>query len=248
MKDFSFTIHLLCKRAISSVVILLLSITSFVSCGRFSSPRPTSVPEEAALDRKTGFWTYRSSTETRIYSPTGKLVMSGPLKNGQRQGTWYSYASDESTIVTIGDFLNDWRNGTWKFYDGSGKLYQTLEYHPQPVRTFGFLITHDYGNENGPYQRFFPNGELEESGTFAGGYEEGIVRRYYKSGQLYMTGKMSKDARVGEWKTFYPNGKIQRIERFANGKLTGNAKSYFPNGDLYFEAEYEDGKLIRSSL
>ncbi|MBE7438627.1 MAG: hypothetical protein HS115_09265 [Spirochaetales bacterium] len=151
---------------------------------------------------------------------------------------------DGKTVTTSGEYRNDWRYGRWEFRDAQGAIVQTMEYRPEPRRTFGFLITTDYGNENGPYRRYFPDGSLEEEGQFISGYYEGRLKRYHRNGKLALEGTLHRDEPVGLWKSYYASGTLYREMHYQDGKLQGALRVYDPDGRLKYSTEYSAGQKI----
>lgn len=161
-----------------------------------------------------------------------------------RTGLWQNFAMDGKTVTTSGFYRNDWRDGRWEFRDAAGAIVQTMEYRPEPRRNFGFLITTDYGNENGPYRRYFPDGSLEEEGQFLSGYYEGILKRFHRNGELALEGRLEKDQAVGLWKSYYASGKLYREAHYKDGKLDGRLRIYDPDGSLKYSTVYAAGQKI----
>jgi antitoxin component YwqK of YwqJK toxin-antitoxin module len=229
--------------------LLVAGALSFgVACERLKQPpRPANVPEGAVRNRDINLWMYRAPDDSfRTYYSTGRLAQSGQMKAGtnQRTGTWQSYASDGERVTATGDYLNDWRDGLWRYFDGTEQLYLTVEYLPEPKRFFGFLAVTDYGNENGPFERYFPDGRLEERGVFWSGYYHGPIVRYHRNGNKAFEGQYETDHPVGRWRFYYPEGNLEREEYYRNGRLHGVLRNYYSDGGLYHETVFEDGQEV----
>ncbi|MCB1309144.1 MAG: hypothetical protein KDK30_13220, partial [Leptospiraceae bacterium] len=131
----------------------------------------------------------------------------------------------------------------WEHYDTEGALYLTIEYKPEPRRTFLLLEVKDYGNENGAYRRYYPDGSLEEEGYFWSGYFDGPVRRWHANGKPAMEGRYDQDNKTGTWKYYYPDGTLDHVEQYSNGKLNGVQRNYYPDGSPYHVSTFVDGQL-----
>ena len=236
------------NRALPVFVLLFLFI--FTSCERlFQPPRPPGVPEGARRDRRMGVWNYLSPAgEYRRFYSDGKTAIQGRIIKNMRQGLWRFYSIDGKTLVAEGKCLNNLRDGVWRFHDDRGRLYMTKTYRPTPVRNFGLVYTIDYGNENGPYERYFEDGRLEERGFYRGGYYEGNLRRYYRNGKPAVEGRYKKDLKAGVWRYYYPEGGLERTEEYRAGLLWGNLKNYRPDGSLRQIAVFHRGKLQKREL
>lgn len=217
------------------------------SCARLKEPvRPPGVPEAATQDSRTKIWVYTSDTEQVTYFRNGIVAQRGALANGLREGVWRSWSLDGRTIVSEGAYRNGRRDGVWRYYDNRGQLYQTQSYQPKPARSFGIFFHPDYGNENGPYARYFPDGSLEERGTFVGGYYEGPMQRHHRNGRVAVRGSYHRDQKSGQWNYYYPEGNLERTEHYEDGQLHGILHNYHPDGSTYQIAEFVRGKKVRT--
>ncbi|MBX7057219.1 MAG: hypothetical protein K1X75_04090 [Leptospirales bacterium] len=231
---------------------LLLSIAaSFFGCNpadlarRLHVPaRPRSVPESATLDRTRMIWTDVSAEgEVKVFFYGGELASRGQLIDGKAEGEWESFLRN-GRVAARGRYRNGLRDGVWQYLDDQGRLYLTVEYRSAPRRLFGMLATTEYGNENGPYRRYFPDGKVEEEGQYWSGYYHGPVRRFHRNGRPAITGAYAKDQPTGEWRFYFPDGRLERVEHYQNGKLEGALQNYFPDGRLYHETTYRHGVEI----
>lgn len=219
-----------------------------LACDRLQQPpRPNGVPEGAIRDRNTRLWVHRTAdNRLNYYHSDGARARTGQLASGttSREGVWRAYASDGERLTSVGAYLNNWRDQEWRYFDDAEQLYLTVEYQPEPKRFFGFLGITDYGNENGPFERYFPDGSLEERGVFWSGYYHGPITRFHRSGRKALEGRYEKDLPVGIWRYYYPEGGLEREERYLNGQLDGPLRNYHPDGSLYHETVFAAGKEI----
>ncbi len=229
--------------------ILLAILSGLTGCDRLAEvPRPDGIPEGSVYSKNLGIW--ESSPMSGTYSlfyDDASLATRGMKEKGLRVGLWKSF-TPAGIVASEGNFKNDWRDGLWKFFDDTGKLYLTVEYKPEPHRTFGFLVTHDYGNENGPYRRYYPDGRLEEQGNFSAGYFEGPVVRFHPDGTRAMEGTFHKDLKEGLWLYYYPGGLLRKEERYSNGILDGKMVVYHPDGRTYHISYFEKGKRVKTDI
>ena len=231
------------RRLTAPAAIFLLAVAA---CGRLGAPvRPSGVPEGAEQDRKTGLWTYETTTSFIQYFSDGKVAARGSLVQGRREGAWTAWSMDGSVIITTGTYRKGRRDGLWKHFDDRGRLYLTMRYAPKPVRDFGFFFHPDYGNENGAYERFFPDGKIEERGEFRGGFYEGPVVRFQRNGRPAVRGTYRRDLMDGPWTYYYPEGGIERTETYVTGQLNGRLTNYHPDGSVYQVALFRSGNRVR---
>ncbi len=227
-------------------VFLLIAI---VSCDRLSRyPVPPGVPGDSRFERTLRIWVHQVNEGTEsVYFENGKIALKGEKKQGNRVGVWKSF-SLSGAVVSEGEYVKDWRDGIWRFNDDSGVLYMTMEYRKKPVRNFGFFITHDYGNENGPYVRYFPDGKVEERGNFLGGYQDGKTVRYYPTGKKALEGSYKKDRKEGNWSYYYPDGHLMKMAQYSGGMLDGKLVVYHRDGRVYHISQYKNDKRISLNI
>jgi antitoxin component YwqK of YwqJK toxin-antitoxin module len=229
-------------RALAILALVLLSSCDLKERLR-EKPRPPSVPADAKRDRTSGLWVQTQPTSIKMYFPEGTIAAEGALVLGMRQGIWSMY-SPEGVVLSRGKFVNDFRDGVWEYNDERGKLYLTMTYAQEPKRELLTLLTHDYGNENGPYKRYYPDGRLEEEGRFHAGYFDGPIIRYHPNGRVLLRGQYQKDLMTGRWTYYYPDGTLLREENYASGQLDGELRAFHPDGRLYMEARYKAGAIV----
>ena len=90
------------------------------------------------------------------------------------------------------------------------------------------------GKWNGPWVRYYYNGQLWEKGNYKNGKENGPWVRYYykkerlKSKEIYKNGK-----RDGSWVHYYDNGQLKSKGNYKNGKQDGPWVYYTRDGFPY---------------
>ena len=171
------------------------------------------------------------------------------FKNAQgRYGDWVFYSRDGKKITSRGKFTNNIKDGVWEYFDEEGRLYMRVRYKLAPLNKNLFYMNHNFGSENGPYERYYPDGSLEEKGNFLAGEFDGPLVRYTPRGRISEKGQFKANKRVGLWQYYYPEGKLEREESFKKGKLHGELINYRPDGEVYQRALYVEGKLVSTSL
>ena len=195
--------------------------------------------------------------EWRTYASDGERVTSvGVYLENWRDGIWRYFDDTErahqdriaqrvfGTQVDVALVCADRKARNHHAFDDTERVYLTVAYQPEPKRFFGFLGITDYGNENGPFERFFPDGSLEERGVFWSGYYHGPIVRYHRNGNKAFEGNYEKDEPVGLWRYYYPEGNLEREESYRAGRLHGTLRNYYPDGRLYQETVFENGREI----
>ncbi len=231
----------------STTAIIILTALALSHCDdRINHPpKPEGVPEDAVRDRMTGLWQHAApDTGFRLFYDNGNVAAQGGLAGAFRNGEFRMYMDDGERITSEGVYVQNWRDGTWKYYDGRGRLYLTVDYALEPRRFFGLIATTDYGNENGEYRRYYPDGSLEERGEFYSGYQHGPVVRYHPNGNKAYEGRYELDQPAGQWRYYYPDGTLEREERYTKGALDGPLRNYHADGSLYHETRYANGQEV----
>ena len=232
------------NRLAPTALVALIAVASF-GCGRLRKPeRPVGVPAGAERERKTGMWTLATPTSFTQYFADGTVATKGTISHGSREGEWRAWSMDGKVLISVGNYQRGRRDGLWKHFDDRGRLYLVMHYAPKPARDFFGFSHPDYGNENGPYERFFPDGRLEERGEFRGGFYHGPVVRYHWNGRVAMRGEYRKDQMYGTWTYYYPEGARERTEPYLDGLLEGRVANYHPDGSVYQEALFHKGSRI----
>jgi len=229
---------------------VVMGYLNLISCERLRDmPNPEGVPKGAVYDRRVGMWSYRSpENHFNMYYSDGTIALDGQYEKSGRSGIWKTFSPKGNFTVSAGSFLNDWRDGVWKFNDDQGNPYLTVEYKKEPKRSFGLIVTSDYGNENGPYILYYPDGRIQEEGNYYSGFLEGPVKRYHRNGKTAMEGRYNKDEKTGTWKYYYYEGTIEKEIQFLKNQFHGSFKVYYPDGTLYNESFYENGILKKGPV
>lgn len=227
----------------TQLVFVFFAIVTVVSCDRWNRPkRPDLVHESADYDRKRGLWHQTVDGINTVYYEDGSIAWTGKMINGLKTGLWRWYAPDGGPLTTEGMYQANRRIGLWKHYDDSGRLYMTLEYKLEPFDPFLTMLHSDYGNENGPFYRYYPDGQTEMEGRYLAGKEQGPVKAYHRNGKLMMTGQYEQGAKTGTFRYYRDSGTLRREENYSEGLLHGPYRNYHSDGSLHSETFYEKGK------
>ena len=75
-----------------------------------------------------------------------------------------------------------------------------------------------HGVLDGPYEQYYNNGQLRQSGVYKNGKKNGRWISYHKNGQLHSEGKYKNGKWEGQWVDFYENGLIRSRGNYRDGK------------------------------
>ncbi len=228
--------------------VLLISATFMGGCHRLTTPvPPKGVPAHAKLDKSTKQWVVTSKDGKQLrYFSNSRLAKKGQLKNKLPNGLWMHYARN-GVMTARGAYDEGKKVGQWKYWDQSGRLYLEQRYAAEPINAPLFKLDAEYGTENGPYRRFYPDGRVEEQGSFKAGKYHGQQVKFFQDGKVAARGRFEADLRVGRWLYYYPEGNLEREENYRKGALQGVYRNYHPDGSLKQELLFEAGKEVPGS-
>ena len=210
------------------------------SCNRLVQPPvPDTISADAHYDRRNRLWLVSDAVAQRAFYADGKAAYVADIENGDRNGSFTSYAPDGKTITTKGHYEHGRRAGIWNHYDDSGLPYVTIRYTLTPADPLLSAVSREIGNENGNFTRYYANGKTELTGSYKAGHFDGMFRRLSRTGQLQWQGLYTEGLKQGRWVYYDVQGGFLREETYVSGKLTGLFRLY-RNGNLYFETMYQD--------
>ena len=150
------------------------------------------------------------------YDDSGRLIYSGPFKEGIPVGIHREYNSD-GTIKGA------------RIYNDNGVLISE-----------GIIDAE--GNRTGPWKDFSPGGTLIAEGNYTTNRRTGPWKFYNSSGRLEQAGAYSSGRIDGTWRWYYPEGELLREEDYYQGKRDGSYTEYNRTGEIIAEGSYADGE------
>lgn len=230
--------------SVLSLTLLIAMILFSTGCDRLVlPPLPDGIPEGASYDRRNRLWIVRSNNRELAFYANGKPAYTVELKDGRREGAYTSYAPDGITITTSGEYRNGRRNGIWVHRDDSGRLYVKIGYSAEPSDPVLTAVSGETGNENGPFERYYPDGKIELTGKYRAGRFDGLFRRYGRSGRIEYEGRYSKGQKEGLWRIYDRSGALLREEHYHGGELEGSFR-IFRSNHIVFETVYNEGREV----
>ncbi len=150
------------------------------------------------------------------YDDSGRLIYSGPFKEGIPVGIHREYDSDR-TIKGA------------RIYNDNGVLISE-----------GIIDAE--GNRTGPWKDFSPGGTLIAEGNYTANRRTGPWKFYNSSGRLEQAGAYSSGRIDGTWRWYYPGGELLREEDYYQGRRDGSYTEYTRTGEIIAEGSYADGE------
>ena len=150
------------------------------------------------------------------YDEAGRLVYSGPFKEGVPVGIHREYNSDGTVKNAM-------------IYNDSGLLISEG-------------IVDEEGNRNGAWKDFSGDRVLVAEGVYASNRRTGIWKFYNSQGRLEQSGSYSNGRIDGTWRWYYPTGELLREEDYYQGRRDGNYTEFSRTGEVIAQGTYADGE------
>ena len=198
---------------------------------------------------------------TNRYDNAGKLIYSGPFKEGIPVGIHREYNETggvknakiygENGILLSEGIVDEAgnRNGPWKDFLISGSVSDEGQYNNnRRTGTWKFygpngkieqLGAYNNGRIEGTWRWYYPDGELLREEDYYQGKREGNYTEYTKNGDIIAQGQYTEGERNGEWK--YKNGDNTETGNYILGLRDGSWKAFYPDGNLRFKGDYVQG-------
>ena len=97
------------------------------------------------------------------------------------------------------------------------------------------------GAKNGPYMKWFDNGNRMAVGSYAQGKQDSQWTEWYEDGANKSTGFYQKGRKHGSWTTFWPEGNTRTKGDFLNGREVGIWTYYHQSGLRSEEGTFVNG-------
>lgn len=182
--------------------LLLSQLVVLTACENETSSVTTPAPGTvAADDTQTDLNSYTTAAITDseavmayLYSTEGKLMESGPLRDGKRNGTWAYYGTDSDFPIKVISYVDDARNGLYTEYNDRGQAELMANYKNNllhgPWGKFRFgrseaTANYNEGQLDGVMREYdFRNGNLKKETSYKMGVLDGLLRNYNDEGKV----------------------------------------------------------------
>ncbi|MCB9196437.1 MAG: toxin-antitoxin system YwqK family antitoxin [Flavobacteriales bacterium] len=104
------------------------------------------------------------------------------------------------------------------------------------------------GMPDGPFETYYPNGQLQVSGTVYQGKRSGLWVAYHLNGNKQSENNYDGGQLKGKTAVFYSNGQVMYIGYYENGVYDGQWLYFEEDGTLIKEIIYENGKKIQENI
>ncbi|MEM6718406.1 MAG: toxin-antitoxin system YwqK family antitoxin [Bacteroidota bacterium] len=183
----------------------------------------------------------------------------GILKNGQRDGLWLTFDTDEQ-FISASRYVSGNLEGKTYYFHGDGEILR-LEHYAKGTKhgiveefhSGGALhYRTEYNNGkivDGAVTYFYPNGNKKIVIHHKDGYKSGKSTTYYESGAIEIEGEYrGKGKAEGPWKEYYESGALKEEYYYKDGLFHGEYIIYDEQGKVLEQYVYENDKLVKTVL
>lgn len=196
-----------------------------------------------ANGKKTGLW--KEKGEMTVYY--------GRYKDDKKDGAWIGYHPN-GIISSIVEYRDGRKNGASIGIDVAGFYFRKDNYVNDTLDGPSIVFAHNNGAKiqseigykmgkiDGMRLIYYPDGTLQESGTYSNDKRNGVSRWYLADGSLSIEYNYKNGNMDGIQKTFYSNGNIASEVKAVNNLEEGMYTEYFEKGRVKLEGKYVHGK------
>lgn len=153
-----------------------------------------------------------------------KNIKQGPFK------TWHA----NGRMKDSGSYYNNYQTGEWHTWNEDGQSIGIVHYQDSasikdiavgagdPYEKHPSILHRDtsIGVLDGVTIRYYPNGQLLDSGAYKRNRKEGLWKYWYSNGNLESIGSYIRQSQEGEWQFFRENGMRSSKEKYVKNKVT----------------------------
>jgi antitoxin component YwqK of YwqJK toxin-antitoxin module len=204
-------------------------------------------PSEITVEKK-----YDSDSEDQVLERSF-----GILKNGKREGLWYTFNSYEEftqatlyragivegtkyrfhvdgEVLGIDRYVKGVKNGICEEFHSGGALHYSTEYKN------GKIV-------DGENVYYYPSGSKKFVDNYKNGLKFGMSTTYYESGAVEIEGiYRDKGHKEGPWIEYYESGAVKEEYIYKHGLFHGEYTIYDEKGNILQQYIYKNDKLIKT--
>lgn len=207
--------------------------------------------ENGELDNIDFFVGNESDTLETDFTEAGTVQTRSPYQGGIRHGL-AEYYSEDGKLQMVRRYYHG-RIDSIGWLDSSGESYKWIAIDPQKrteVTTYypngkkARSFTLDKGNFDGPYRKYFDNGQPEEVTIYDNDVLAEEELRYSRDGILLERSPYAHGVLHGKHELFYASGKPRRVTLYVLGKRHGEETLYDEQGKVKAVHVWRDDTLI----
>ncbi len=234
------------KFSFSGKSFLFLSVLFVLgSCAK--EPIPANIPAGAKFEKQYNAYVFTEPGRRRIYYDNGKIYQDCEINDlGLENGICKFYSKYDDRLLSIGRFENSVRRGEWIWNFDNGNLYIRQNFGKGERKPEVFMSGAE-GNEEGSYERFYVNGQVELKGTYSEGYKSNLWQKFFPDGELEYTGYYKNGKKIRTWFYYYPTHKTEAIEVFDENGGFLSRTTFLPDGTKNCEMQ-KGSKTVCATL
>lgn len=147
----------------------------------------------------------------------------------------------EGRLIFTGGYKDGVPVGIHRFFDTAGVVENAYFYNELGQKISEGIID-EQGRKSGPWQDFYPTGELRATGTYQDNEQSGTWTYFLRSGGVEQKGRFERGRYQGIWNWYYPSGNIWREESYFNGREDGLFIEYDEQGNILTKGDYINGE------
>ncbi len=141
---------------------------------------------------------------------SGNITEEGFLLNGNKNGVWITYHSDNQRIKTVANYSENQLNGPFLQFNNRGQIESKAGYRN--------------GQYHGLYGKY-KFGRAEEEIEYKNGQIDGALRKYFGNGKLQQEAEYKNGKQHGKFRYFDEEGNVTLEYTYEHGeKLEGGIK------------------------
>lgn len=138
---------------------------------------------------------------TQTFHENGAPMAEGKYVRQKKEGKWKYYSDIDSSLIAEEQYKQGILEGeSTTFYPETGNAAEIFIYRA--------------GKREGPYRKFFPDGNKMTEGTYNSDLLEGDFTLYYPNGKIQLKGQYKNGQQVGNWNYYDEEGNAIQEEDF----------------------------------
>lgn len=142
---------------------------------------------------------------TQTFHENGAPMAEGKYVRQKKDGKWKYYSDIDSCLIAEEHYKHGVLEG------------ESITYYPETGNSAEIFI-YTAGKREGPYRKFFPDGNKMTKGTYTNDLLEGDFTLYYPNGKIQLKGQYKNGQQIGNWNYFDEEGNAIQEEDFKNNK------------------------------
>lgn len=168
-----------------------------------------------------------------LYNPQNTKAVEGYFIDNVKQGifkTWHT----NGRLKDSGFYVNNFQTGEWRTWNEEGQLTGIVNFlDSASIKTVAYGVADPYekrpsilfrdtsiGVLAGTSVRYYPSGQLQDSGAYKHNRKLGLWKYWYANGNLESTGAYVNGQQEGEWEFFREAGARSSKEKYVKNKVT----------------------------